>query len=54
MLLRRWLAIEVTVYTVLAAVKARLLDDRCQATAEHALVVLGADAVAMMLIAWAT
>lgn len=29
-------------------------DDRGQATAEYALVVLGAAAVAMLLIAWAT
>ena len=54
MLLRQWVAIEVTVYTTAAALKSRLQDDRGQATAEYALVVLGAATVAMMLIAWAT
>ena len=54
MLLRQWVAIEVTLYTVVVAAKARLQDDRGQATAEYALVVLGAATVAMMLIAWAT
>ena len=54
MLLRQWVAIEVTVYTAVVAVKSRLQDDRGQATAEYALVVLGAATVAMMLIAWAT
>ena len=32
----------------------RLRDDRGQATAEYALVLLGAAAIAMLLIAWAT
>ena len=54
MLLRQWVAIEVTLYTVVVAAKARFQDDRGQATAEYALVVLGAATVAMMLIAWAT
>ena len=54
MLLRQWVAIEVTLYTVVVAAKERLQDDRGQATAEYALVVLGAATVAMMLIAWAT
>lgn len=54
MLLRQWVAIEVAVFTAVAAVKSRLADDRGQATAEYALVVLGAATVAMMLIAWAT
>ena len=54
MLLRQWVAIEVALYTVVVAAKARLQDDRGQATAEYALVVLGAATVAMMLIAWAT
>ena len=54
MLLRQWVASEVTLYTVVVAAKARLQDDRGQATAEYALVVLGAATVAMMLIAWAT
>ena len=32
----------------------RLVDDRGQSTAEYALVLLGAAAVAMLLVAWAT
>ena len=32
----------------------RLADDRGQSTAEYALVLLGAAAVAMLLVAWAT
>ena len=54
MLLRLWIAIEVAMLTSAAEVKSRLTDDRGQATAEYALVVLGAATVAMMLIAWAT
>lgn len=54
MLLRQWVAIEIAVFTAVAAAKSRLTDDRGQATAEYALVVLGAATVAMMLIAWAT
>ncbi len=54
MLLRQWLSIEVTVYTAVVEVRSRLTDDRGQATAEYALVLLGAATVAMMLIAWAT
>ena len=54
MLLRQWVVIEVTVFTAVAHMKSRLTDDRGQATAEYALVVLGAATVAMMLIAWAT
>ncbi len=33
--------------------RARLNDDRGQATAEYALVLLGVAAIAMMLLAWA-
>ena len=51
MLLRQWVVIEVTVFTAVAHMKSRLTDDRGQATAEYALVVLGAATVAMMLIA---
>ncbi len=40
--------------TMEAAARTRGRDDRGQATAEYALVVLGAAAVAMLLIAWAT
>ncbi len=54
MLLHLWIAIEVAMLTAAAEVKSRLTDDRGQATAEYALVVLGAATVAMMLIAWAT
>lgn len=54
MMLRQWIAIEVAILSTLAELKSRLTDDRGQATAEYALVVLGAATVAMMLIAWAT
>lgn len=47
--LSMWVAIESTVCT-----SRRDRGDRGQATAEYALVVLGAAAVAMLLIAWAT
>ena len=52
MFLRCWVAVEATIYTL--AVKERANGDRGQATAEYALVVLGAAAVALLLIAWAT
>lgn len=48
LLLSVWVAGEATART------ARGRGDRGQATAEYALVVLGAAAVAMLLIAWAT
>jgi hypothetical protein len=35
-------------------VRARSADDRGQSTAEYALVLLGAAAIAMLLVAWAT
>ena len=35
-------------------VRQRLAEDRGQSTAEYALVLLGAAAVAMLLVAWAT
>jgi hypothetical protein len=35
-------------------VRARAVDDRGQSTAEYALVLLGAAAIAMLLVAWAT
>lgn len=54
MLLRQWLVVEVALRTAAVELRARLTDDRGQATAEYALVVLGAATVAMMLIAWAT
>jgi hypothetical protein len=46
-MLRLWVAMEAALHT-------RGRGDRGQATAEYALVVLGAAAVAMLLIAWAT
>ena len=54
MLFRQWIAIETTIFTAAVETKSRLRGDRGQATAEYALVVLGAATVAMMLIAWAT
>jgi len=48
MMLSIWVAGEATART------GRARGDRGQATAEYALVVLGAAAVAMLLIAWAT
>lgn len=54
MLLRQWLVVEVAFHAAAVQLRARLTDDRGQATAEYALVVLGAATVAMMLIAWAT
>lgn len=47
--LSMWVSVESTVHT-----RRRGAGDRGQATAEYALVVLGAAAVAMLLIAWAT
>lgn len=44
-----WVTLESAVRT-----RRRIGGDRGQATAEYALVVLGAAAVAMLLIAWAT
>ena len=49
-LLKAWVAIEVALHTR----PVRGSGDRGQATAEYALVVLGAATVAMLLIAWAT
>jgi hypothetical protein len=37
-----------------ARVRAHVADDRGQSTAEYALVLLGAAAIAMLLVAWAT
>ncbi len=49
------LALYVHLSTYLAAVVARSGDDeRGQASAEYALVLLGAAAVALLLVAWAT
>ncbi len=49
MSLRTWVALEAAFHTLAAR-----RGDSGQATAEYALVVLGAAAVAMLLIAWAT
>ncbi len=54
MLMRQWLVVEVALRTAAVQLRSRLTEDRGQATAEYALVVLGAATVAMMLIAWAT
>ena len=54
MLFRQWLVVEVAFRAAAIQLKSRLTDDRGQATAEYALVVLGAATVAMILIAWAT
>ncbi|MEZ5246512.1 MAG: DUF4244 domain-containing protein [Acidimicrobiales bacterium] len=48
-LLALWVLLESALFT-----RHRARGDRGQATAEYALVVLGAAAVAMLLIAWAT
>ena len=37
-----------------ARLRARLADDRGQSTAEYALVLLGAAAIALLVVAWAT
>jgi Protein of unknown function (DUF4244) len=50
--LRLWVTMETLLRT--RAPSRRLGGDRGQATAEYALVVLGAAAMAMLLIAWAT
>ncbi len=50
--LRLWVATESLLRT--RTPSRRCGDDRGQATAEYALVVLGAATVAMLLIAWAT
>ena len=51
MFIRLWVALETLIRHRAALDRT---DDRGQATAEYALVVLGAAAVAMLLIAWAT
>ena len=49
------LALYVHLSTYLSAVAARVRDDdRGQASAEYALVLLGAAAVALLVVAWAT
>lgn len=54
MIFRQYLVIELALLNFVAAAKKRISNDRGQATAEYALVVLGAATVAMILIAWAT
>jgi Flp pilus assembly pilin Flp len=41
-------------FIAMAMTQGRARDDRGQATAEYALVLLGAAAVALLLVAWAT
>jgi Flp pilus assembly pilin Flp len=49
------LALYVQLYTYLATAAGRVGDDeRGQASAEYALVLLGAAAVALLIVAWAT
>ena len=48
------LALYVHLSTYLSAAAARRLDERGQASAEYALVLLGAAAVALLIVAWAT
>jgi hypothetical protein len=40
--------------TATARLRRRLADDRGQSTAEYALVLLGAAAIALLVVAWAT
>ncbi len=54
MIFRQYLVIELAMLNFVTAAKERISSDRGQATAEYALVVLGAATVAMILIAWAT
>jgi hypothetical protein len=48
------LSVAVYVESAVVAWLARLEDERGQATAEYALVLLGAAAIALLLVAWAT
>lgn len=46
--------VELFVRLQVCALSRRLADDRGQTTAEYALVLLGAAAIALLLVAWAT
>ena len=53
-MLQLLVTIQVLALDVGARARRRLAEDRGQSTAEYALVLLGAAAVAMLLVAWAT
>ena len=46
--------LHVLAVTATARLRRRLADDRGQSTAEYALVLLGAAAIALLVVAWAT
>jgi len=48
------LPLHVLAATATARLRRRLADDRGQSTAEYALVLLGAAAIALLVVAWAT
>jgi len=53
-MLRTLVSIQVLALAASDGIRRRFVDDRGQSTAEYALVLLGAAAVAMLLVAWAT
>lgn len=53
-MLRTLVSLHVLALTTTDRIRRHLADDRGQSTAEYALVLLGAAAVAMLLVAWAT
>ncbi len=53
-MLRTLVSLQVLALATTDRIRRRLADDRGQSTAEYALVLLGAAAVAMLLVAWAT
>jgi hypothetical protein len=48
------MSVQLLVADAAGRLRARSADDRGQSTAEYALVLLGAAAIAMLLVAWAT
>ncbi|MEO7572248.1 MAG: DUF4244 domain-containing protein [Acidimicrobiales bacterium] len=53
-MLRTLVSLQVLALATTDRIRRRLVDDRGQSTAEYALVLLGAAAVALLLVAWAT
>ena len=53
-MLRTLVSLQIIALTGADRLRRRLTDDRGQSTAEYALVLLGAAAVALLLVAWAT
>jgi hypothetical protein len=53
-MLHHLISLHVRTLQALGTFRARLTADRGQSTAEYALVLLGAAAVALLLVAWAT